>query len=61
MAHSLAGFFRLGILARLANQGAQLLRVGVRMLGDPFAKCIFFGNQAVAPDFGLVERVVFAG
>ena len=40
---------RLCDLARLADQGAQLLAVGGRVLADPAPKGVFVGNQPITP------------
>ena len=39
-------------------QGAQLLRVGVCMGGQPVAQGIVIADQAVTPEFGLVQTEV---
>jgi len=50
--------FWLCVLAGLSNQGAQLLRVGVCMGGQPVAQGIVIAYQAVTPEFGLVQSQV---
>ena len=46
---------RRGVLARLADQGAQLLRIGAGELLYPVAEDLVIGDQAVAPLFGPVQ------
>jgi hypothetical protein len=50
--------FWLCILAGLPNQGTQLLCVGVSMGGQPGAKGVVVEQQAVTPEFGLVQSQV---
>ncbi len=49
---------RLRILAGLADQRAQLLDVGVRVLGHPGAERVVVGDQPVAPLLGQVQASV---
>jgi len=52
---------RLGVLAGLADQRAQLLRIGGGVLGHPGGQRVVVGNQPVAPLFGQVQLQLFGG
>ena len=58
MAHGLTGFLWHSVFTRLANQGAQLLRIGVGALENPLTKRVIIGQQAVTPGFGQVQHQV---
>src|SRR5574343_224160 len=45
-----------GLLAGVADQGAQLLGVLVGVVGEPLRHGLVGGQQAVAPGLGLVQR-----
>src|SRR5687767_263927 len=47
----------LHVLARLTNQGPQLLRIGIRVLPQPLVQGIFLGDEVVAPFLCLVQRL----
>src|SRR3712207_6825577 len=51
---------RLAVLARLADQGAQLLAVGGGMLLQPTLQRFVALDQVVAPLLGLVQRQALA-
>ena len=53
------GLFWQRVFAGLANQGTQLLAVGLGAQVDPLAQRIVIGKQAITPDFRLVQRLRF--
>ena len=56
LARCLAGLAGLQVLAGLAHERAQLLRVGGRVRFDPAAQRVVVGDEAVAPLLGLVQQ-----
>ena len=50
-----------GVFACLANEGAQLLNVGIGVLLQPGGQGLVVRQQAIAPVFGLVQGQLFGG
>ena len=61
MARRFAGFFGFRVFPRLPNQGAKLLHIGIGKRIHPLSERVIIGDQTVAPLFGGVQKLRFAG